>query len=55
MTWKLFREELQGKIVSEEKRAVLLDCLCATVLCPPPTCSCNMIYQLVVNGAYAQQ
>lgn len=22
---------------------------------PPPTCSCNMIYQLVVNGAYAQQ
>lgn len=26
-----------------------------TVLCPLPTCSCSVIYQLVVNGAYAQQ
>lgn len=55
VTWKLFRGELQGKIVSGEKAAVLLDCLRGTVLCPPPTCRCSMIHQLVVNGVYLAQ
>lgn len=35
-----------------EKRGVLVGCLCGTVLCPPSTCRCTMIYQLVVNGAH---